>query len=65
MSPIKLEFLLRRHYGKARYYPLNSAAGVIVSLGGRKCLTHPEIKRLKFIGLEIEVRPETAKVEDL
>lgn len=53
---MKLQFIMRRSFGKDRYYPDNPEAWALVDLTGRKCLKDFEIARLKYAGFIVFTR---------
>lgn len=57
---MKLEFELKPSYGRLRFYPLNDAAGAVVALTKRVCLTSDELESLERAGFEVKVLDQTA-----
>lgn len=59
---MRLEFKLKREYGRDRYYPQNAEARALVDLTGRKCFKDVELQRLQYAGFTVQIE-EVENVE--
>ena len=50
-----LSFILRREFGRDRYFPVDTAAAALVSLTGRKCFKEVELLRLQAAGFVVRI----------